>query len=251
VFSSAGHPPALVMTPGQARYLEGGRSVPLGTAEVVPYRDAKARIDPGATLLLYTDGLVERRDTPLEDRLTQLRSVASIAGGDLGDVCDQILSGILGGNNAPDDVALLAVRPEAVPAGALSMRLPADPAALAPLRRRLGRFLAAAGATEDERFDITLCVSEAAMNAIEHAYGPADAEFEIEGSEIAGRLTVTVRDSGSWRESRSAGKGERGRGLTIMRGIMEEVEVTPGARGTTVRLSQTLARAAGRMATRA
>ena len=251
VFSSAGHPPALVMTPGQARYLEGGRSVPLGTAEVAPYRDAKARIDPGATLLLYTDGLVERRDTPLEDRLTQLRSVASIAGGDLGDVCDQILSGILGGNNAPDDVALLAVRPEAVPAGALSMRLPADPAALAPLRRRLGRFLAAAGATEDERFDITLCVSEAAMNAIEHAYGPADAEFEIEGSEIAGRLTVTVRDSGSWRESRSAGKGERGRGLTIMRGIMEEVEVTPGARGTTVRLSQTLARAAGRMTTRA
>jgi len=251
VFASAGHPPALVLTPGQARYLEGGRSVPLGTAEGAPYRDATAHIDPGATLLLYTDGLVERRDTPLEDRLTQLRSVAAVAGGDLGDVCDQILGGLLGGKSAPDDVALLAVRPEAVPEGALSMRLPADPAALAPLRRRLGRFLATAGASEHERFDITLCASEAAMNAIEHAYGPADAEFEIEGLEEAGRLTVTVRDTGSWRESRSAPGGERGRGLAIMKGLMEEVEITPSARGTTVRLHTTLESSAARVASRA
>jgi len=247
VFSSAGHPPALVSIPGQARFLEGGRSVPLGTAEVSSYHDATAGIDPGSTLLLYTDGLVERRDTSLDDRLTQLRSVASIAGGELGDVCDQILGGMLGGMSAPDDVALLAVRPEAVPEGALSMRLPADPAALAPLRRRLGRFLATAGATGEERSDITLCVSEAAMNAIEHAYGPADAEFEIEGSERAGRLTVTVRDSGAWREARSA-RGERGRGLDIMKALMEEVEVIPSARGTTVRLSHTLTGSPGRAA---
>ena len=242
VFSSAGHPPALLTSAGGARYLEGGRSVPLGTAEIVPYRDAVARIDPGATLLLYTDGLVERRDTPLGDRLAQLRSVAMVADGELGDMCDQILNGILGGLNAPDDVAVLAMRPEAVPEGELTMRLPADPTALAPLRRRLGRFLATAGASEDERFDITLSVSEAAMNAIEHAYGPADAEFELEGSESAGELIVTVRDTGSWREQRSGGKGERGRGLFIMRSLMDEVEVTPSARGTTVRLSRRLAR---------
>lgn len=240
VFSSAGHPPALVLGAGTARYLEGGRSVPLGTSEFAPYRDATAQIEPGSTLLLYTDGLVERRDTPLDDRLTQLRSVASVAGGELGDVCDQILGGILGGLNAPDDVALLAVRPEAVPEGALLMRLAADPASLAPLRRRLGRFLATAGASEAERFDITLCVSEAAMNAIEHAYGPADAEFEVQGSEHAGLLTVTVRDRGSWQAPRNH-DGDRGRGLGIMRELMDEVELTPGRRGTSVRLSRRLA----------
>ena len=239
-FSSAGHPPALVTSPGSARYLEGGRSVPLGTADVAAYRDATDRLEPGATLLLYTDGLVERRDTALDDRLTQLRSVASIAGGELGDLCDQILGGILGGASAPDDVALLAVRPEPAPDGVLSMRLPADPAALAPLRRRLERFLAAAGASEDECFDITLSVSEAAMNAIEHAYGPADAEFELEGREQSGELTVTVRDTGSWREPRSSGKGDRGRGLSIMRGLMDGVEVTPSGRGTTVFLRRRL-----------
>ena len=236
-FSSAGHPPALVIAPGGPRFLEGGRSVPLGTADPVAYRDETAVVEPGSIMLLYTDGLVERRDTPLEDRLAQLATVAGVADGELSDVCDQILQGVLGGLRPADDVALLAVRPVAVAAGELSMRLPADPSALAPLRRRIGRFLEAAGASEQEHFDITLTVSEAAMNAIEHAYGPGDAEFEVEASVAGGEVVVTVRDHGSWRERRGA---ERGRGLSIIDGMMDDVEVAPGPRGTTVRMRRRL-----------
>ena len=236
-FSSAGHPPALVVAPGGPHFLEGGRSVPLGTADPATYRDESAVIEPGSTMLLYTDGLVERRDTPLEDRLAQLATVAGVADGELSDVCDQILQGVLGGLRPADDVALLAVRPEAVAAGELSMRLPADPSALGPLRRRIGRFLQAAGASEQERFDITLTVSEAAMNAIEHAYGPADAEFELEARASGGEVEITVRDSGVWRERRGT---ERGRGLSIIDGMMDDVEVSPGPRGTSVRMRRRL-----------
>ncbi len=237
VFCSAGHPPALVVTRETTHFLEGGRSVPLGTADPATYSDETAVIESGSTILLYTDGLVERRDTPLEDRLAQLATVAGVADGDLSDVCDQVLQGVLGGLRPPDDVALLAVRPEPVPAGSLMMRLPADPSALAPLRRRMGRFLQAAGASEQERFDITLTVSEAAMNAIEHAYGPADAEFELEASAVGPVVTVTVRDHGAWRERRSA---ERGRGLSIIESMMDEVDLAPGPRGTSIRMRRRL-----------
>ena len=88
-FSSAGHPPPLVISNGgEVRYLEEGGSVPLGTADPVAFRDATARLESGATLVLYTDGLVERRDTSLDDRLAQLATVASVSDGELGDVCD-------------------------------------------------------------------------------------------------------------------------------------------------------------------
>ncbi len=165
-------------------------------------RDATARLDPGATLVLYTDGLVERRDTSLDDRLAQLATVGSVADGELGDVCDQLLEGMLGGQ-APRRRRGGAGGPaRAREPGRLLLRLPADPAALAQLRRRLGRFLEAAGAGPEERFEITLTVCEAAANAIEHAYGPGDAEFECEARRDGQEVQVTVRDFGAWRERR-------------------------------------------------
>ena len=232
-FASAGHPPALVVSrDSEPRYLEGGRSVPLGTSDIA-YQEAETWIERGSTLLLYTDGLVERRDTSLEDRLAQLATVAGIAGGELGDVCDQILGGLLGGQRPSDDVALLALRPEPPSAGSLELRLPADPVALAQLRQRIGRFLDASGASAEERFELTLAVSEAAMNAIEHAYGPSEAEFDLSASISGDEFHAEVRDSGRWRERRS---DDRGRGLAIIEALMDDVQVTAAPTGTSVRM---------------
>ena len=236
-YASAGHPPALVVSrDSEPRYLEGGRSVPLGTTDIA-YHEAETQIERGATVVLYTDGLVERRDTSLDDRLAQLATVASVAGGELGDVCDQILGGLLGGKRPSDDVALLALRPEPPTAGSLELKLPADPAALAQLRQRIGRFLDTAGASEQERFEITLAVSEAAMNAIEHAYGPSEAEFDLSASIRDGAFHAEVRDAGRWRERRS---DDRGRGLAIIDALMDDVEVNAEATGTTVRMRRPL-----------
>ncbi len=236
-FASAGHPPALVITrEGESRFLEGGRSVPLGTADIA-YQEAEATIERGSTVFLYTDGLVERRDTSLDDRLAQLATVAGIAGGELGDVCDQIVGGLLGGKRASDDVALLALRPEPPTAGSLELALPADPAALAQLRQRIGRFLDASGADETARFEITLAVSEAAMNAIEHAYGPSAAEFHVSATIRADGFEAEVRDGGRWRERRD---DDRGRGLAIIEALMDDVEVITDPSGTTVRMRRSL-----------
>jgi PAS domain S-box-containing protein len=237
-FTSAGHPPPLALTPAGPRFLEGGRSVPVGATDPAVFRETTETLPPGTTLILYTDGLVERRDVPLEHRLGQLRAAAEAAGGELDDICDQVLHGILGSLDPVDDVALLAVRPEPVSAERLTLSQPAEPESLAGLRRRLGRFLHAAGVSDAEHYEITLAICEAAGNAIEHAYGPVDADFGVEVRIEAGRLTAAVTDSGSWREPRGV---ERGRGLQIINGLMDEVDVSTEAGGTVVRMRRHLA----------
>jgi PAS domain S-box-containing protein len=241
-FASAGHPPPLVLEPGGVRFLEGGRSVPVGAADPAAFREAQATVPPEATLLLYTDGLVERRGEPLERRLDALGSAAAAARGSLDDVCDELVLGALGAREPADDVALLAVRLEQVAESRLELSLPADPYSLAALRRRLGRFLRGAGAGEIETYEITLAVSEAAGNAIEHAYGPADASFYVEIGFEGEQVVASVRDRGRWREPRGDG---RGRGLRIIEGVMDAVQVSADEGGTVVRMRRRLgARAA-------
>jgi PAS domain S-box-containing protein len=236
VFTSAGHPPPLLVAPEGARYLEGGRSVPVGATDSAVFREGMAVVPPGSSLLLYTDGLVERRDVPLQRRLEELALAAGAPEDDLERLCDRIL-GVLGGPPPLDDVALLAVRPEPVSADRFDLSLPAEPGSLVVLRRRLGRFLHAAGASEAEAYEVTLTVCEAAGNAIEHAYGPGDATFDVAAAFEDGDLVATVRDNGSWRERRSR---HRGRGLAIIKGLMDDVEVAAQDQGTVVRMRRRL-----------
>jgi PAS domain S-box-containing protein len=232
-WSAAGHPPPLVISPDGVRYLEGGRSVPIGAADPAVFREATAILPPGASLLLYTDGLVERRDTPLEDRLNELADAAAGGGDELAGLCEHVIAQVLGEADPGDDVALLAVRPLPVLDTEISLTLPAEPGSLAQLRRRLARFLHATGATELEQYEITLTICEAAGNAIEHAYGPGDATYEVDVRFEAGELTAVVRDEGSWRDKRGE---HRGRGLNIIEDLMDDVAVERANGGTLVRM---------------
>ncbi|HWM14494.1 MAG TPA: SpoIIE family protein phosphatase, partial [Gaiellaceae bacterium] len=237
-FASAGHPPPLVLSSEGPEFLEGGRAVPIGAADPGIFREGSAVLPPGASLLLYTDGLVERRDIPLEERLVALADAAGSGEGGLEGLCDSVLSRVLGEHVPTDDIALLAVRPRPVSTGSMKLALPAEPESLAVLRRRLGRFLHAVEATDDVAYEVTLTVCEAAGNAIEHAYGPVDATFDVEISFQNGTLLAVVRDRGSWRERRGT---HRGRGLKIIEGLMDEVEVTSEPDGTVIKMRRRLA----------
>ena len=236
-FSAAGHPPPLVLAPDGPHFLEGGRSVPIGASDPEVFREASAVLPPGSSLLLYTDGLVERRDEALDKRLDKLAEVAGGAGGGLNALCERVLEAVLGDGEPGDDVALLAVRPLPIASDRISLTLPADPASLAGLRRRLARFLHATGASELEQYEVTLTICEAAGNAIEHAYGPGDASYDVEVAFASGELVATVRDGGSWRERRDE---HRGRGLRIIEKLMDEVIVRAEAEGTVVTMRRRL-----------
>ncbi|GGS74855.1 hypothetical protein GCM10010156_37070 [Planobispora rosea] len=107
--SSAGHlPPLLVTHEGETRYLEGGEGLLLGVDPGVPRRDAFDELPPRSTLLLYTDGLVERPEEHLTHGMTRLRQhAAALAREPVEAFCDGILAG-LGGS--ADDIALIALR---------------------------------------------------------------------------------------------------------------------------------------------
>ena len=237
-FTSAGHPPPLVLAPDGPRFLEGGRSVPIGAADPTAFREGTDVLPPGSTLVLYTDGLVERRGLPLEGRLEQLAEVAGAAEPNLERLCGRVLEGLLADEDPEDDVAVLVVRLQMTDSERMVLALPAEPESLAGLRRRLGRFLNGAGASNGEAFEITLSVCEAAGNAIEHAYGPVDASFHVEVSADDGEVAASVRDEGAWR----ARRGEhRGRGLKIMDGLMDHVDVAHTDGGTVVTMRRQLA----------
>ncbi|MFE7981431.1 SpoIIE family protein phosphatase [Streptomyces cellulosae] len=110
-YSVAGHPPPLLVeADGTAHFLNEGRSPMLGLLPDTRHSTAVHPLPPGSTLLLYTDGLVERRNEDLTDGLDRLRRHASTAARrPLAPFCDELLAGMLTTDN-DDDTALVALR---------------------------------------------------------------------------------------------------------------------------------------------
>ncbi|MFV2175880.1 SpoIIE family protein phosphatase [Actinomadura sp. LOL_016] len=109
-YAVAGHPPPLLITAdGDARLLEGAANPLLGVLLDQPYDSATEPLPPGATLLLYTDGLVERPREHLDTGLDRLREQASALVGDpLETFCDTLLDALP--TTGTDDIAVIALR---------------------------------------------------------------------------------------------------------------------------------------------
>jgi hypothetical protein len=111
VFANAGHPPPLVSGPRAERpfLLTDGLSVPLGTGIGSPARPSgEVVLEPGSTLLLYTDGLIERRDRSIDMGLEALQTLMHQPGALIDDLCDQALEAAVDQPNQ-DDICILAV----------------------------------------------------------------------------------------------------------------------------------------------
>jgi len=241
-FVNAGHPPPLLVTgPGEARFLEGGNGPPVGALPSVAYREASTTLDAGVTLLLYTDGLVEDRETPLDAGLSRLQEAAMEAGPDhLESFCSALMRQVIGDSASSDDVALLCV--QLLPLGdVLHLRVPGQPGALAPLRAALRRWLGQIGASDVEAFELLTACGEACTNAIRHANGPLRSDFEVHASVEEGNIEIIVRDRGRWRERRG---DVGGRGLPIIEAYVDELDIRPSPSGTEVRMRRRLDRGA-------
>jgi GAF domain-containing protein len=110
-WSNAGHlPPVMLRADGSVDLLVRPPGLLLGVAPDAHRGNEQAILGPGETLLLFTDGLVERRGSLLDDDLDRLLDAASgLADRALGEICDTLVGMHLSGR-ADDDVALLAVR---------------------------------------------------------------------------------------------------------------------------------------------
>ncbi len=238
---NAGHlPPLRTSGNGDApEFLQGASSVPLGVMPFPTFEEGHAELDQGSTILLYTDGLVERPGSVIDSGLDALAAAVRMGPDGTDALLDHVLAELSPEGGAPDDVALLAFCNQQVH-DHFEVELPAQPESLASVRGLMRRWLRHAGSSEDEIAEVTTAAGEACTNAIEHAGAGGSSTFQMEGELTDDRgVEVTVSDSGEWRPGRD---DDQGRGLELMKALMDEVQVTPSPEGTVVRMQRRLDR---------
>ncbi len=233
VYACAGHPwPVYVTADGTAELLKGGRGVPLGCLPEPQYREAVIDLEPGATLLLYTDGLTERRGEDMDAALERLRvAVGAHALDPLPELLDHAVRES-GAVEPSDDVALVVMRFTGV-TGAQRLSFPAELEQVPVARHAVRDWLTRLGVDVDMAADVLLATGEAVANAVEHS-GAGRIDVEL-GCPVPGTLRIVVRDDGHWKAP--VVSPHRGRGFGLMRTLMDECTVQRGDDGTVVRLA--------------
>ncbi|MBA2642671.1 MAG: SpoIIE family protein phosphatase [Actinobacteria bacterium] len=238
-YASAGHLPPLLVDPaaGTVTKLERPGSGPLGWLLPNTPEDERAIVPPDAMLALYTDGLVERRGLQLDQGIDRLgAAILAALPAEPRDAVDTVVDGVVE-SPTDDDLALLLVRLEEVPS-ALHIELPAEPSLLRELRRRVRTWLAHRGLDQSAREAAVLALSEACNNAIEHGYRDSPGTIRVRLDQRGDALGIRVADDGSWRHP--VEDPTRGRGIVIMRGLMDVAEIVQKPHGTEVVLEQRL-----------
>ena len=244
-YSSAGHPPPILAAPGGGwSQLDQAQSLPLALLPDGSQRtQASAPLPAGATLMLFTDGLVERRHIPFDDGIEAAAGLLAANCAEHPDtVADQVMAGMTPPAGFEDDVAVLIYRH---PPDPLDLRLTEpDPSCLADIRARFRRWLPAAGVGARAGADILVAIGEAAANAIEHAPAGRDGEPRPGQVAITARITnaaaeITVSDTGVWRPPPEK-PGTRGHGIPFMHALMSTVTISTTRHGTTVTMTKEL-----------
>ncbi|MGE2833276.1 SpoIIE family protein phosphatase [Mycobacterium sp. SMC-4] len=239
VYSSAGHPPPiLVHADGSIEALDGGHTIALGIRVDRPRPEARVTIPPRATVVLYTDGLVERRQVALEQGISRAAGyVQDRRNSQLDDLADQTMADLAPEGGYQDDVVLLLYR-QPVP---LELEFLADAGNLAPTRAALRGWLSRAGLAPDRATDVLVAAGEAVANAIEHGHRHTpEGTVRLRATASAERLHLTIVDTGSWKQPRTDPELNRGRGIDLMRKLMHEVTIEHDTAGTRVELSARL-----------
>ncbi|MDX3247025.1 SpoIIE family protein phosphatase [Streptomyces sp. ME18-1-4] len=204
----AGHPPPVVVAPGgQVSFPEPPAGPPLGLGGMA-FESTEIELAENSLIGLYTDGLIAGADRDLEQGMTRLGEVLARSGTDLGTMCTSAVQQLVPVPQ-PDDIALLLARTHALAADhVVSWEVPADPAAVAEVRARATRQVAAWGLAE-LAMTSELIVSELVTNAVRYATPPIRLRLLLDS-----RLTCEVFDASSTaprlRHARITDEGGRG-----------------------------------------
>ncbi|MEU7279794.1 SpoIIE family protein phosphatase [Streptomyces sp. NPDC045431] len=213
-FANAGHlPPVLVEQGEEALLLDVPPGMPLGVGVGgEPFEEVEIELPEGALLALYTDGLVESRDHPLDEGLRAFRSALTDPARPLEDVCDHVLT-TLDTRHGEDDIALLMARVQGLPAEAVGdWRLPREPRSVGRARE-LARAQLTAWELEPLVDTVELLVSELVTNALR--YGEGEIRLRLLRDRT---LVCEVWDAGlvQPRRRRARDTDEGGRGLQLV-----------------------------------
>jgi anti-sigma regulatory factor (Ser/Thr protein kinase) len=242
-YSNAGHMPAILAAAGSGTtVLTDARSVPLAVRRDGPRPQASQVLPQASTLMVFTDGLVERKHESIDDGIARAADVlVDTMRLPLDAVADALLGELAPAAGYDDDVAMVIYRHELVP-----LRIESDATAdkLAGIRRRLAGWLRAADVPDELAADIVLVVNEACSNSVEHAYrGHSVGTMLLEVDAVEGEVHARIRDWGSWKKP-AVNPGYGGRGLILIRAISDSVELDCTPAGTTIDINFRLPAAA-------
>jgi PAS domain S-box-containing protein len=240
-YSSAGHPPALVLSDeDDAHFLWDAQGPPLSVPTGGPRPVATVPFVTGTRVFLYTDGLVERRDEVLDKGFDRLvRAVTAGRGMGIDRECDRVTTALFDDFAQQDDVAIICAELISRTADVLDRTLDPDPELLHRIRHDLHVWLAGHRVAEQPAANVVLAVAEVLANAVEHA-GASAGGISLHAEHLGGRqFRVVVTDGGRWREPAAVPDPVRGRGLAIARALVDHVEVDSTPAGTTVTLDVT------------
>jgi anti-sigma regulatory factor (Ser/Thr protein kinase) len=195
-------------------------------------RNAGALLAPGETLLLFSDGVVERRGHDLGDGFEAVAgAMAKAVNGDPRTLCALATAAVAGATE--DDVAVLAVEHAITPSRSAGMEIPAEPTAPGRVRQWMTSQLTAWQVPEQVIGAAVLCASELATNALLHAGTAARVQVDLSPE----RLLVAVSDSGTRgavTRARTEALSSRGRGLGLIEQLSDAWGTDPAVRGSTV-----------------
>jgi anti-sigma regulatory factor (Ser/Thr protein kinase) len=225
-YAVAGHPPPLLALPdGLVRRFPAG-GLPLGCVETLGAKEWTFTLPAGAHALFYTDGLIENERDPVsgEQRLLEVVRGLFCGGRNVPPESDPAMAVhdriFCGASNRDDAAVLLLSRSD--PVGCYTFS--AVPIAAPIARAIVDREISDLGIDDERRFGVLVALGEAIANAIEHAYrGAAGGLIRLELENQAHQLVVTVEDFGRWRPFRR--RGDRGRGIDLMRAFMDSVQI--------------------------
>ncbi|MEV4352493.1 SpoIIE family protein phosphatase [Actinoplanes sp. NPDC049596] len=221
-YCCAGHLPPLLQEPaGSPEFLMHARSAPIGSRAGNTHRtEHRRRLTPGSRMLLYTDGLIERRSRGIDKGFEILaREYARRRDAPLPGLAAGLADTLVGKDHA-DDVCMLCLTLGTEER--IERTIGADRMQIALLRADLRGWLVAHGVGAEARDAVLLACSEAVANAIEHGY--RDDPFgmiDVVATVTADAVEVRVTDRGTWRGP--IGDVSRGRGLQLIRESMDQV----------------------------
>ncbi|MEU2538795.1 SpoIIE family protein phosphatase [Streptomyces iakyrus] len=211
-FANAGHLPPVLVEPGEAALmLDVPPGMPLGVGGE-PFEEVEVELPEGALLALYTDGLVESRDHPLDEGLQAFVSALSDPTQPLEDVCDHVLN-TLDTHHGEDDIALLMARVQGLPTDSVGdWTLPREPRSVGRARE-YARAQLLAWDMEPLVDTTELLVSELVTNALRYGEGEIRLRLLLDRT-----LVCEVWDSGlvQPRRRRARDTDEGGRGLQLV-----------------------------------
>ncbi|MGW2489496.1 SpoIIE family protein phosphatase [Streptomyces sp. NPDC001606] len=248
----AGHPdPAVRMADGTVIMRPTAGGLPLGVDPDADYPTTRFALEPGETMMLCTDGLLETGGHDLESGWRRLRAILEEHQGDAESLADALVQGVHGpsshhttgplADRREDDIALVLLSRLAETAPAPQVRrtllsVAQDaPELIAEARRQL-RELLHDWASADQVDSAVLLVSEMVTNVLVHTDSDALLLAEVIGERGGRRLRVTVADAGDDlpHKRRPGELASSGRGLVLIELLAERWGVNPRGEGKSI-----------------